>query len=75
MTEKCDSFSWITEQLEEKWTSPKLDYISDPSGLNSNKSNIISQILNIVFYLHTLRREKRDQRPHFACMTSLSDAR
>ena len=59
MAEKCDSFSWITEQLEEKWTSPKLDYISDPPELNSNKSTIISLILNSVFYLHTLRREKK----------------
>ena len=59
MTEKCDSFSWITEQLEEKWTSPKLDYISDPPGLNSNKSTIIPRILNSAFYLHTLRREKK----------------
>ena len=56
MTEKYDSFSWINEQLEEKWTSLKLDYISDPPGLNSNKSTIISLILNSVFYLHTLRR-------------------
>ena len=75
MTEKCDSFSWINEQLEEKWTSLKLDYISDSPGLNSNKSTIISLILNSVFYLHTLRRLKKVRSKTTLCAYDITERR
>ena len=47
--------------------------ISDAPGLISNKSTIISLVLNIVFYLHTLRRETKVRSKTSLCVYDITE--